>query len=235
MVSNEDAKQRLIKLGEYEDKIFVTGCPSIDLAKEVSEKPELDFDPCEKYGGVGQYINTNDPYLVVMQHPVTTEFNEVKQQVEILIKVISELNIPTFWFWPNPDAGSDGTSNALRTFREENPNNKFRFFKNMEGKDFLKLLFHSKCLIGNSSVGIRECSFLGVPVVNIGTRQNRRVRGLNVKDVDFDEVKLFEVINLQLKSNNVKQEEIYGNGDAGFKIAEVISKAKLEIKKVISY
>ncbi len=235
LVSNEDAKQRLIKLGEYEDKIFVTGCPSIDLAKEVSEKPELDFDPCEKYGGVGQYINTNEPYLVVMQHPVTTEFNEVRKQAETLIKVISELNIPTFWFWPNPDAGSDGTSNALRTYREENPNNMFRFFKNMEGKDFLKLLFHSKCLIGNSSVGIRECSFLGVPVVNIGTRQNRRVRGNNVKDVDFDEVRLLEVINLQLKSNNLKQEEIYGNGDAGFKIAEVISKAKLEIKKVISY
>jgi bifunctional UDP-N-acetylglucosamine 2-epimerase / N-acetylmannosamine kinase len=235
LVSNEDAKQRLIKLGEYEDKIFVTGCPSIDLAKEVSEKSELDFDPCEKYGGVGPYINTNEPYLVVMQHPVTTEFTEVKKQAEMLIKVISQLNIPTFWFWPNPDAGSDGTSNALRTFREENPTNNFRFFKNMEGKDFLKLLFHSKCLIGNSSVGIRECSFLGVPVVNIGTRQNRRVRGVNVKDVDFDESKLLEVINLQLKSDNLKQEEIYGNGNAGIKIADVISKAKLEIKKVISY
>jgi UDP-N-acetylglucosamine 2-epimerase/N-acetylmannosamine kinase len=235
LVSNEDAKQRLIKLGEYEDKIFVTGCPSIDLAKEVAEKSELDFDPCEKYGGVGPYINTNEPYLVVMQHPVTTEFAEVKNQAEMLIKVISQLNIPTFWFWPNPDAGSDGTSNALRTFREENPTNKFRFFKNMEGKDFLKLLYHSKCLIGNSSVGIRECSFLGVPVVNIGTRQNRRVRGVNVKDVDFDETKLLEVINLQLKSDNLKQEEIYGNGNAGIKIAEVISKAKLEIKKVISY
>jgi bifunctional UDP-N-acetylglucosamine 2-epimerase / N-acetylmannosamine kinase len=235
LVSNEDAKQRLIKLGEYEDKIFVTGCPSIDLAKEVAEKSELDFDPCEKYGGVGPYINTNEPYLVVMQHPVTTEFTEVKMQAEMLIKVISQLNIPTFWFWPNPDAGSDGTSNALRTFREENPTNKFRFFKNMEGKDFLKLLYHSKCLIGNSSVGIRECSFLGVPVVNIGTRQNRRVRGSNVKDVDFDETKLLEVINLQLKSDNLKQEEIYGNGNAGIKIAEVISKAKLEIKKVISY
>lgn len=235
LVSNEDAKQRLIKLGEYEDKIFVTGCPSIDLAKEVAEKSELDFDPCEKYGGVGPYINTNEPYLVVMQHPVTTEFTEVKMQAEMLIKVISQLNIPTFWFWPNPDAGSDGTSNALRTFREENPTNKFRFLKNMEGKDFLKLLYHSKCLIGNSSVGIRECSFLGVPVVNIGTRQNRRVRGINVKDVDFDETKLLEVINLQLKSDNLKQEEIYGNGNAGIKIAEVISKAKLEIKKVISY
>jgi UDP-hydrolysing UDP-N-acetyl-D-glucosamine 2-epimerase len=235
LVSNEDAKQRLIKLGEYEDKIYVTGCPSIDLAKEVSEKTELDFDPCEKYGGVGPYINTNEPYLVVMQHPVTTEFTEVKKQAEMLIKVISQLNIPTFWFWPNPDAGSDGTSNALRTFREENPTNKFRFFKNMEGKDFLKLLFHSKCLVGNSSVGIRECSFLGVPVVNIGTRQNRRVRGVNVKDVDFDEAKLLEVINLQLKSGNLKQEEIYGNGNAGIKIADVISKAKLEIKKVISY
>jgi bifunctional UDP-N-acetylglucosamine 2-epimerase / N-acetylmannosamine kinase len=235
LVSNEDAKQRLIKLGEYEEKIYVTGCPSIDLAKEVLESPKLDFDPCERYGGVGKYIDTKNPYLVVMQHPVTTEFNEVKKQAEILINVINTLNIPTFWFWPNPDAGSDGTSNALRTYREENPDNKVRFFKNMEGKDFLKLLKNASCLIGNSSVGIRECSFLGVPVINIGTRQNRRVRGKNVVDVEFDEKKLLESIHLQMENFEKKSEQIYGDGYAGERIANVIAKAELEIKKVISY
>lgn len=235
LVSNNDAKQRLIKMGEYEEKIFITGCPSIDIAKQVKDNPALDFDPCEKYGGVGNYINPNEPYLVVMQHPVTTEFSEAKQQAETLIQVLSDINIPTFWFWPNPDAGSDGTSNALRSFREDNRDNKFRFFKNMEGNDFLKLLTHSQCLIGNSSVGIRECSYLGVPVVNIGSRQNKRLRGNNVMDTNYEIQNLKSTILSQLSHGHYPSENIYGNGSSAKQIADVIASSNPSIKKVISY
>lgn len=235
LVSNEDAKIRLIKMGEYENRIYITGCPSIDLAKTVRDNPELDFDPCVKYGGVGKYIDPKKDYLVVMQHPVTTEFEEARQQSVDLIKVISNFNIPTFWFWPNPDAGSDGTSNALRTYRENNPNNNFRFFKNMEGKDFLKLLVHSKCLIGNSSVGIRESSYLGVPVVNIGSRQNRRLRGKNVIDTDHSIENLANAIQTQIAHGHYPEEHLYGDGNAAIQIADVLSSAQAEIKKVISY
>ena len=235
LVSNDDAKQRLIKMGEYEDKIHITGCPSIDIAKQVLDHSELDFDPCQKYGGVGKYIDTSKDYLVVMQHPVTTEFEMSKSQAETLIKIIHELNIPVFWFWPNPDAGSDGTSNALRTHREENPDNHIRFFKNLEGADFLKLLYHSKCLIGNSSVGIRECSYLGIPVVNIGSRQNRRLRGKNVIDTDYNQENLREAILKQVKHGHYPIENLYGDGHAGIAIANVLVNAGIEIKKVISY
>jgi UDP-N-acetylglucosamine 2-epimerase len=114
---------------------------------------------------------------------VTTEYEKAFEQTNELIRSLSEQKENIYWFWPNVDAGSDGTSGALRSFRElEKPDN-IHFFKNMEGRDFLKLLCNSKCLIGNSSAGIRECSYLGVPVVNIGTRQNRRQRGQNVIDV----------------------------------------------------
>ena len=235
LVSNDDAKQRLIKMGEYEDKIHITGCPSIDIAKQVLDHSTLDFDPCQKYGGVGKYIDTSKDYLVVMQHPVTTEFEMAKSQAESLIKVVHELNIPVFWFWPNPDAGSDGTSSALRTHREENPDNHIRFFKNLEGADFLKLLYHSKCLIGNSSVGIRECSYLGIPVVNIGSRQNRRLRGKNVIDTDYDQENLREAILKQVKHGHYPIENLYGDGAAGIAIANVLVNAGIEIKKVISY
>lgn len=235
LVSNEDARQRLIRMGEYESKIHITGCPSIDIAKHVHENRALDFDPCEKYGGVGRYIDHKEDYLVVMQHPVTTEFDKSKVQAENLIKVIHELGIPTFWFWPNPDAGSDGTSNAIRSYREENPGNHIRFFKNMEGHDFLKLLVHSRCLIGNSSVGIRECSYLGVPVVNIGSRQNRRLRGQNVIDTDYDGANLLKAIQTQLSHGHYPSEHLYGDGQAGMKIAEVLATAETDIKKVISY
>ncbi len=235
LVSNDDAKQRLIKMGEYEDKIHITGCPSIDIAKMVLDQPELDFDPCNKYGGVGKYIDTTKDYIVVMQHPVTTEFEMAKSQAESLIKVVHELDMPVFWFWPNPDAGSDGTSSALRTHREENPDNHIRFFKNLEGADFLKLLYHSKCLIGNSSVGIRECSYLGIPVVNIGSRQNRRLRGKNVVDTDYNQENLKNAILKQINHGHYPIENLYGNGQAGTAIADVLVNAGTEIKKVISY
>lgn len=235
LVSNDDAKQRLIKMGEYDEKIHITGCPSIDIAKMVIDNPKMEFDPCEKYGGVGKYIDYTKDYLVVMQHPVTTEFDEAKTQAETLVQVIHEMGMPVFWFWPNPDAGSDGTSNALRSYREEKPDNQIRFFKNLEGADFLKLLFHSKCLVGNSSVGIRECAYLGIPVVNIGSRQNRRLRGKNVIDTGYDKDALKAAIVEQINHGHYPSENIYGIGNAGEEIASKLASATTEIKKVISY
>lgn len=235
LVSNEDARIRLIKMGENPDKIHITGCPSIDIASEIMQNQALDFDPCDKYGGVGDYIDPSKPYLVVMYHPVTTEYSNARLHCELLLHAVDEMKIPVFWFWPNPDAGSDGTSNAIRSFREEkNPSN-FRFFKNMEGKDFLRLLLHSKCLVGNSSVGIRECSYLGVPVVNIGSRQNRRQRGSNVIDVGNNASEIINAITVQYKHGNYSSETIYGDGNAADKISKFIAEAGVEIHKVISY
>lgn len=235
LVSNKDARERLIKMGEYPEKIFITGCPSIDIARHVKENPALDFDPCEKYGGVGPYISPDQPFIVVMQHPVTTEFEHAREQTESLIKVVEKTGLPVFWFWPNPDAGSDGTSNAIRSFREDNPGNNFRFFKNMEGHDFLKLLLKSKCLIGNSSVGIRECSYLGVPVVNIGSRQNRRLRGKNVIDTGYSTASLSEALSKQIEHGHYQSEHLYGDGHSAAEIAAVIASQQPQITKVISY
>ena len=167
-VASDSALERVIKLGEETEFVFNTGCPSIDLAKEV-EKASLDFNPYEKYGGVGAQPNLGNGYLVVMQHPVTNEYQNSRKHIEETLHAIEELKIPTLWFWPNVDAGADGTSTGIRAFREKNKLEHVHFFKNMKGDDFLKLLNNSKCLIGNSSVGIRECAYLGVPVVNIGS------------------------------------------------------------------
>src|SRR5690606_9304154 len=149
-VCNEEARERVLKLGEDPDKVINTGCPSIDLAKQIDEYPYLDFDPLEKYGGVGAPLDWKKGYIVVMQHPVTTEYKESKKYITETLKAVKALDYPTFWFWPNVDAGSDGTSNGIRTFRElEQPEN-IHFFKNMEPVDFLKLLNSSKALVGNS-------------------------------------------------------------------------------------
>ena len=235
LVSSEEAKERVIKMGEDVKKVFNTGCPSIDLANEIKNSSKLDFNPIDKYGGVGSNIDWGSGYLVVMQHPVTTEYGSARKDVEETLNAIHELNIPTFWFWPNIDAGSDGTSNGIRSFREIRQPKNIHFFKNMEPQDFLKLLVNSKCLIGNSSVGIRECSYLGVPVVNIGSRQERRQRGSNVVDVNYQKELIKDAILERIETNSIKEESIYGNGQAGKSIASILATIDLSFHKTITY
>ena len=235
LVASEDAKKRVLKMGENPVKVFNTGCPSIDLAKEIKENPTLDFDPIEKYGGVGSYIDWKEGYLVVLQHPVTTEYTSSRKDIEQTLMAIHELNLPTFWFWPNVDAGSDGTSNGIRSFRELKKPKNIHFFKNMAPNDFLRLLKNSQCLIGNSSVGIRECAYLGVPVVNIGTRQDGRHRGNNVTDVTYDKKAIVSAIKERIQNNNIVSENIYGAGNSGQKIADVLAQMELVFHKKIAY
>jgi len=235
MVASEDAKQRVIKMGEDPEFVFNTGCPSMDLAREVAENPKLDFNPIEKYGGVGDIGDWKEGYLVVMQHPVTTEYDASRAHIEATLEAIHRLNMPTFWFWPNVDAGADGTSNGIRAFRELKKPKNIRFFKNMEPQDFLRLIKNAKVLIGNSSVGIRESAFLGVPVVNIGSRQNARQRGENVIDVPYNVDAIVEAVRHHLKHGPYVPSYIYGDGYAGERIAEILATVPLRFHKTICY
>jgi len=234
-VSSDDARQRVLKMGEEDCMIFNTGCPSIDIAREVLESPGFDFDPLVKYGGVGDEINWKKGYLVVLQHPVTTEFEKSREQINATLNAIHEMNIPTFWFWPNVDAGSDGTSKGLRVFRERHQESNIHFFINMEPQDFLKLIKNSRCIVGNSSVGIRESSFLAVPAVNIGTRQNKRLRGKNIIDCGNKKEEIIESIQKHITIGNFESEFIYGDGYAGQKIANLLASCDLKFHKVITY
>lgn len=235
LVASEDARQRVLKMGEEDSMVINTGCPSMDIAREVLENPEFDFDPLIKYGGVGDEINWRDGYLVVMQHPVTTEFEKSREHVSATLEAIYELNIPTFWFWPNVDAGSDGTSKGIRVFREKYKSSHIHFFKNMEPQDFLRLIKNSKCLIGNSSVGIRESAFLGIPVVNIGTRQHGRHRGKSVIDCGYEKQEIKNAIEKHLSNGHYESEFIYGDGYAGQKIADTLATCELKFHKTITY
>jgi UDP-hydrolysing UDP-N-acetyl-D-glucosamine 2-epimerase len=235
LVASEDAKERVLKMGENPAMVFNTGCPSIDLAHQIKENPNLDFNPLQKYGGVGEKINWENGYLVVMQHPVTTEYESARKDVEKTLEAVYELDIPTFWFWPNVDAGADGTSSGIRSFRETKKPKNIHFFKNMEPNDFLRLLVNSQCLIGNSSVGIRECSYLGVPVVNIGTRQNRRQRGNNVVDTQYDKIAILNAIKERISCNSITASTIYGDGKSGDKIANILATTEIPFHKTIQY
>jgi UDP-hydrolysing UDP-N-acetyl-D-glucosamine 2-epimerase len=235
-VASEDAKARVLRMGEDESYVFNTGCPSIDIAHKVNKNRSLNFNPIEKYGGVGNNIDWKKGYIVVMQHPVTTEYKQSRENVYKTLKAVHELGIPTFWFWPNVDSGADGTSKGIRSYREEHQPDNIHFFKNMKPEDFLRLLCNSKCLVGNSSVGIRECAFLGVPVVNIGTRQHGRQRGENVLDVPYDEIAIKEgILNRLEMQNEVTQNNIYGSGNSGEKMADILANVELRYHKTIMY
>jgi UDP-hydrolysing UDP-N-acetyl-D-glucosamine 2-epimerase len=234
-VATEGARERVLKLGEQASQVFNTGCPSIDLAAEIIHQPALDFDLYKKYGGVGAAPDLANGYLVVMQHPVTNEYQSSRAQIEETLHAIHELGIPALWFWPNVDAGADGTSNGIRTFRENNALHHVHFFKNMEPADFLRLLYNSLCLVGNSSAGIRECAFLGVPVVNIGTRQERRDRSSNVVDVNYHREEIKKAVRFLLTQSRPKSDPIYGSGKAGHKIANLLFMLPLRFHKIIAY
>lgn len=230
-VSNESAKKRLIQMGEETSSIFNVGCPSIDIAYQLINNKSLDFNPFEKYGGVGnQFDIKNNNYLVLLQHPVTNEKDDSELQMSKSLEAIKKTNMYAFVFWPNIDSGTSGTSKAIRKFRENDNLNKIHYFKNFSPEDFLKLIINSSCLVGNSSTGIRECSFLGVPVVNIGSRQNGRLRGNNVIDVNYDINQIYQGI---IKCSKTKNESvnIYGNGDSGFQISQILEKIKLKSNK----
>ena len=234
-VATDDAYKRVIKLGENPEYVFNAGCPSIDIAKKVIENPSLDFDPYKKYKGVGLHPDFSAGYWVVMQHPVTTEMDESRNNVEETLYAMHSIKEPVFWFWPNIDGGSDGTSNRIRAFREKYNLEYFHFFKNMDPTDFLKLLANSKGIIGNSSVGIRECSFLEVPCVNIGGRQDKRSRGENVLDVSYNREQIIKALNKVANRGKINSTTIYGNGNSGKKIAKIISEILLRFSKIITY
>src|SRR6187551_66498 len=235
LVSTKAAAERVIRLGEEPAAVVVTGCPSIDIAAEVAAAPAMDFDPFVKYGGVGPTTDLSHQYLVVMQHPVTTEYDEARRQVDETLYAVKDFGMPVLWFWPNPDAGSDGTSKGIRVFREKEAPANFHLFRNMFPEDFLRLLCGSTAIVGNSSVAIRECSYLGVPAVNIGSRQMGRERGHNVIDVAHDRKEIADAIATHIKRGKPKRDLLYGDGKAGARIADCLAQAGLTIEKRLTY
>lgn len=236
LVSTQKAQERVIKMGEDPAKVIITGCPSIDIAKQVRQtRTGLDFDPGERYPGVGCLLPDRNKYLIVMLHPVTTELTKARKQTEIVLNAVVKLGIQVYWFWPNVDAGTDNVTKAIRHFRETRANAPIYFIKNMAPDDFLVLADNSICILGNSSVGLRECSYLGVPAINIGSRQSGRERAGNVIDIAFSEQQIFDSFQHVLNSPRPKGDPLYGDGNAGKRIASCICGASISVTKRLYY
>ncbi len=234
-VSTKKSKENVIKLGENKKNIFNVGCPRIDELKKIIEKPIINLNKKLHNLGVGKEFDLNKKFFIIMQYAVTTEYTQAKKQILNTLNAVSKFKTPTLVFWPNSDAGSDFISKGIRTWREENLNKDFWFLKNLPIEIFYNLLKKTSCLIGNSSIGIRECSYLGIPFVNIGTRQSNRERGFNVVESGYSKNQIS--INIEKALNKkIKTSKLYGNGNAGKKIVKIIENlSKLEIQKKLYY
>ena len=238
--ANEDARQRIIRMGEDEKYVFNVGCPRIDLVAEELQKDSYDFllnenDIFKKYKGVGKYFDLRKPFLLVSQHSVTTEFGNSRWQIEQTLNALNELKMPTVILWPNVDAGSDEVSKGIRTFREKNNAEWLYAFINLPTNVYIHLMNITSCLIGNSSSGIREGAFIGTPVLNIGTRQNSRMHADNVLNVPNDTSMIVQGIKKQLENGHYTRSKMYGDGTAGKSIVDILGTVDPPIQKKISY
>jgi UDP-hydrolysing UDP-N-acetyl-D-glucosamine 2-epimerase len=232
--ASKDAAERIKKLGEKDDSIFHVGCPRIDLVNEYLNQVPENFDQALSEG-VGDTLDFSQPFVLVSQHPVTTEYGSGEAQITETLKAIRKLDIQAAILWPNPDAGSDDIGRGIRKWREKGLDKNMHFYKNLPIEVYVHLLNKTKCLIGNSSSGIREGAFIGTPVVNIGSRQDARERGQNVMDVKNSADDIYNAISAQIKNGKYQSDPIYGDGTAGEKIANILSKCDWDIQKRITY
>ena len=231
--ATRNAADVLIKLGESPDKIFWVGCPALDLAHEVPAEPISSV--MQRYHGVGNGLDFSKPFILVSQHPVTTEFKDAREQIEQTLQAVLSSGIQAIWLWPNADSGSDALSKRIREFREENSAAPMHFFRNFSSEDYVNILREASCIVGNSSSGIREASFLGTPAVNIGSRQNGRDRAPNVIDVDYDSFEIKKAIQAQINNGRYQSSEIFGDGFAGRKMAEILASVNLDVNKKLNF
>ena len=166
---------------------------------------------------------------------MTTEYSEAEHQIAETLMAMREVDIPAVVLWPNADAGSEDIARGIRKFREHEDDARLHFFKNLPTYDYVKLMEKTSVLVGNSSSAIREGSFIGTPAVNIGSRQQGRQRGANVVDVGYDADEITDAMRAQLEHGRYEQEPIYGDGHAGERIADILSRCEISLDKRMTY
>ena len=233
--ATKKSRDRIIKLGEEKENIFLVGCPRVDYVKQVISKTKNLTKKIENLG-VGGKINFNNEFIILSYHPVTTEFNMIEKNFKTVLNVIENCQIPSLILWPNSDAGSSIISKVIRKYREKKKLKNARFYKNIPTDSYIQLLNKASCIVGNSSSGIREGAYIGVPCINIGTRQNSRERGKNVIDVNYCEDEIKNALKIQLKKKKYSKDTLYGDGSAGKKIVKILKTIKeIKIQKKITY
>ena len=201
-VSNAKAKERLIQMGELEASIFVIGSPDVDL---MMSKNLPSLQQVKDYYEIGF-----DSYGVAMFHPVTTEYTNMKAYAEQFVDALLESAKEYVVIFPNNDLGSAFILNAFERLRGHR---RFRVFPSIRFEYFLTLLKYASFMVGNSSAGIREAPYYGIPVVNIGTRQQNRALHRDIFNCGYDSQDILDSIALASVSV-FEKEDLFGNGSS---------------------
>jgi len=231
--SSEKSAERILKMGEDAWRVKLTGCPSIDILAN----SDLALPPQEYFQdkGTGRVFDPAGPYLLVLQHPVTTSFGEGAQQITETLQGVKDIALPKAVLWPNPDAGSDDVAKAIREFQNDHRDLPFSYHINFPPEIFASMIANARCVVGNSSSFIREGAFLGTPAVIIGDRQHGREHGKNVVHAGYDRGDIRTKTLAQIEHGRYESEHIFGDGTAGKKIAVHLETAELRIKKRCTY
>jgi UDP-hydrolysing UDP-N-acetyl-D-glucosamine 2-epimerase len=220
--------RRVIAMGEDPAWVFKVGCPSIDLVARTDLGLRREV---LARTGVGEPFDPDRPFVLVMQHPVTTEYGFGFDQINETLEAVAAVGMQALVFWPNVDAGSEQVAKGIRIFRELGRANGFHFFRNLPPEEFVRLMAHCACMVGNSSAALREGSYLGTPAVTVGTRQQGRERGENLVEVEHDTEAIADAIRDQIAHGPYEQSHLFGDGTAGVKIAEKLAVVEPPVQK----
>jgi UDP-N-acetylglucosamine 2-epimerase (non-hydrolysing)/GDP/UDP-N,N'-diacetylbacillosamine 2-epimerase (hydrolysing) len=216
--ATEDAEKRLIRLGENPKDIHVVGCPSIDV---LVNTPTMDASELEKEFG----LDFSKPFVLVIQHPVTTEAMSSIDQIRETLKALKNIDAQVVFLLPNNDAGHSKIIEEIKA-------SGFKWIPSLPTLKFVNLYRNAWALVGNSSSGIHETPTLKIPAINIGNRQMGRERASNVLDVPNDATQIEKAIHKALFDESFRKEvsEIknpYGEGNSAKQIVDILKNIDL--------
>jgi UDP-N-acetylglucosamine 2-epimerase (hydrolysing) len=212
-VANDKARSRLLQMGEREESVFVIGSPDIDIMFS-NKLRSIEF--VKKH-----YEISFEKFSILMFHPVTTEVEKIKKYASDLVDEVLSSELNYIVILPNNDLGSSSIFNEF--IRLENKDN-FRIYPSIRFEYFLVLLKYSQFIIGNSSTGIREAPYYGVPTINIGTRQQSRALHSEIINCNYNREEINRAIKNAINMGSFKSQKSFGSGKSDQQFLEIICK-----------
>jgi UDP-hydrolysing UDP-N-acetyl-D-glucosamine 2-epimerase len=230
--STKRAADYLVRMGEKPDTILGIGCPSSDIARSIDLTAPMDVINTR---GSGITLDTDQPFLLALFHPTTTEFGHESEDMTELLHALERIAMPTLLLWPNIDAGSDHISKQVRVFRDQHQVGWMRTITNLTPEDYIRVLARSACAIGNSSSFVRDSSHFGTPVVLVGHRQDGRETDENVIRCEASRDDIEKTIRTHLAHGRYGPSTLYGDGKVSDRIAAALVQAPYYVQKRLHY
>jgi len=229
-VTNDESAERIIRLGEQSFRVFNVGNPGLDRLLEVP-----DLSCAELSARLGFFIEEGEPFLMLIQHVISTEIEQAYEQMKTTLEAVREFGIKTVLSYPNSDAGGQQMIRAIREY-ESLPF--LHTAKNIPRLEFVNLMRRASCLIGNSSAGILEAPLLKLPVINIGNRQRGRLHAENVEFVPHDKNRIIEALRRAVSDQTYRKSVAlcsnpYGDGKSSSRIADLLATTPLDNRLLI--